>query len=223
VRSKWYLFGLLNLADLFLTVQLLRHSYGEVYESNPLANWWLTRYGWLGLVLFKLVVTLFTAGLLVVIACSRPRAGSRALLLACRILVPVVLYSGYLFCSLNLNTDAWSGKALREERAKGQRLVKRLHDLREYTALREQLSKDLLAGRCTLEEAVARLALTPRGQDPFWLKCLHAEYLGSSDQECRAADLITYTLSNLTNQVDKEQLASRLESSVTTAAQSGPY
>jgi hypothetical protein len=211
VRSKLYIFSLLNLADLFLTVQLLRQSNGEVYESNPLANWWLTHHGWMGLVLFKLVVVLSAAALFVVIACYRPRAGRRAILLACGILAAVVLYSGLLLCSLHLNTDKSLAQDLREAQAATQRCQKLLQDIREYAALRDQLSKELLAGRYTLKEASARLALTPRGQDPFWLKLLHAEYRGYSDQECRAADLLTYTLSNLTDEVDREQVARRLE------------
>jgi hypothetical protein len=210
VRAKLYLFSLLNLADLFLTLQLLHQSQGEVYESNPLANWWFTRHGWMGLVLFKFVVVLLTTGLLALLACYRPRVGSRVLLLACGLLACVVLYSSSLLCSLNLESDAWPGQVLQDARATRQRLEQRLHDLREYAVLREQLSQELLAGGCTLKEAAARLALAPRGQDSFWLQLLHAEYPGRSDQQCRAADLLTYTWSNLTDKAEREQLLRRL-------------
>lgn len=57
-----------------------------MYEANPLANWWLSRHGWLGMASFKAAVVLAVVGLTAVLARSRPRmAGS--------VLGLVVLYS----------------------------------------------------------------------------------------------------------------------------------
>ena len=50
---KQLLFILLSLVDLALTWWLLAHSYGQVYEANPVARWWLMRYGAAGLAGFK--------------------------------------------------------------------------------------------------------------------------------------------------------------------------
>ncbi len=93
---KLILFKALSLADLVLTWHLLQHGKGNVYESNPIANAWLSWYGWIGLVIFKLVAVFFVACLCVVISFYRPRAGGRVLIFACSILAMVILYS----CSL---------------------------------------------------------------------------------------------------------------------------
>src|SRR5215831_6550499 len=90
------LFGLLSLADLFLTLRLLAHS-GAVYESNPLARWWLARHGWLGLACFKAATVLVVVGLAGAITRRRPRAGGRVLGFACAALALVVCYSSVLY------------------------------------------------------------------------------------------------------------------------------
>jgi hypothetical protein len=95
--GKQLLFALLSVTDLFLTWWLLDHSDGEVYESNPVANWWLARHGWLGLVAFKAGGVLLVIGLVAFISRYRPRAGGRILGFACAILALVVLYSAFLW------------------------------------------------------------------------------------------------------------------------------
>ena len=40
-RRKLFLFVLLNVVDLVLTWCLVGRGNGEVYESNPIARWWL--------------------------------------------------------------------------------------------------------------------------------------------------------------------------------------
>src|SRR5262249_41553021 len=50
---KLLLFLLLSLTDLWLTWFLVQRSDGAVYEGNPVAAWWLSRYGLPGLALFK--------------------------------------------------------------------------------------------------------------------------------------------------------------------------
>ena len=52
-----------SLADLWLTWLLIEHGGGWVRESNPIANAWLSHFGWSGLAIFKLIVM----GLVVVI------------------------------------------------------------------------------------------------------------------------------------------------------------
>jgi hypothetical protein len=211
LRFLLSLFSLLNLADLFLTLQLLQHTHGEVYEWNPVANWWLACFGWIGLVFFKLTIVLFSTGLFLVIARSRPRAGSRALLLACTLLAIVVLYSGYLLCALSLDADRSKGNDLREAQATTRYVEQNLRTMWEHRTLRDELGRDLLSGRCSLKEAVDQLALTARGQDPTWLRILHHTYPGYSDRECQAADFLNHTLRNHTNGSFREELARRFE------------
>src|SRR5262249_58022686 len=65
-RYKFLLFCLLSVADLILTLQLLDHSNGRVYEGNPLASSWLECYGSFGLALYKgLSVLVFVSAVLV--------------------------------------------------------------------------------------------------------------------------------------------------------------
>src|SRR5437588_12828510 len=65
---KLYLFAVLSAADFVMTWWLLRHGDGVVYESNPVANWWLGRFGWTGLAGFKGAVALLALTLFSVIA-----------------------------------------------------------------------------------------------------------------------------------------------------------
>jgi hypothetical protein len=99
---KQVLFAVLSLADLFLTWRLVAATGGQIYESNPIANWWLTRLGWLGLGMFKLFMTVTVAGLTVVISRFRPQVGGRVLGFACAAVAVVVAYSCYLYGALEV-------------------------------------------------------------------------------------------------------------------------
>jgi hypothetical protein len=94
--TKLCLFLFLSLIDLFLTWRLLLQSHGQVYESNPIAEWWLSRYGWAGLVAFKMAMAVAVAVLTTAISLARPRTGGRVLAFACTALLLVVAYSCYV-------------------------------------------------------------------------------------------------------------------------------
>jgi hypothetical protein len=94
---KQLLFGLLSLADLGWTWQLLHHTGGRVYEANPVANACLATFGWGGLVVYKLLAVLLVSGLSMWISRIRPATGGRVLWFACCTMTAVVLYS----CSLS--------------------------------------------------------------------------------------------------------------------------
>ena len=68
--GKLSLFLFLSLTDLFLTWRLLLQSHGQVYESNPIADWWLSNYGWSGLAAFKIAMALSVAVLATATATS---------------------------------------------------------------------------------------------------------------------------------------------------------
>jgi hypothetical protein len=67
-----------------------------VYESNPIAAWWLASYGWGGLVAYKLAILMVVGGLVAGIARWRPRTGELILVFACGAQSTVVLYSLFL-------------------------------------------------------------------------------------------------------------------------------
>jgi hypothetical protein len=93
---KIALFVVLSMTDLYLTWRLLVDSHGKVYESNPVANWWLTSFGWPGLVCYKLFLVCFIVSVVLLISRFRPHSGGRFLGFACAVLTAVVLYSGSL-------------------------------------------------------------------------------------------------------------------------------
>src|SRR5437879_6238677 len=90
------IFGTLSFLDLALTYHLLQRGGGHVYESNPVANAWLSNYGWAGLALFKLLTMGLVIVVAVVLSARRPRAANSILTFACSTVALVVVYS----CSL---------------------------------------------------------------------------------------------------------------------------
>jgi hypothetical protein len=191
---KLLLFTLLSLSDLGLTLLLLRHGGGAVYESNPVAGWWLAAYGWVGLAAFKAGTVLVVAALAVVVSRSRPRAGGAVLGFGCSALALVVGYSCYLAnCGSalaegegmeDLATLLQSQASIEVELSKGL----------EYRALLDRLTADLVAGRCCLAEATTQLAGAARARDPNWLHRLREEYGARSDKEGLAGNLIVQSL-----------------------------
>jgi DNA-directed RNA polymerase specialized sigma24 family protein len=103
---KQLLFLIVSLADLALTCWLLRHSDGQIYEANPIARWWLVRFGAAGLACFKGAVVLLVLTLADFIARRRPRAAGRILVFGCVSTVLVVVYSAALCPAASRETIA---------------------------------------------------------------------------------------------------------------------
>jgi hypothetical protein len=97
---RMLLFVALSFADLYLTRELLVRGHGQVYESNPIAEAWLSRYGLDGLVFFKMGALSVVAGVAVFLSTYRPRAGRWLLNFACLIVGSVALYSCLLMSRL---------------------------------------------------------------------------------------------------------------------------
>jgi hypothetical protein len=91
--AKLALFGVLSALDLALTYNLLKNGNGRIYEGNPIANAWLTSYGWGGLTTYKVLSVVGFVGATVCVTARRPRVGQHVLTVACSILGVVVLYS----------------------------------------------------------------------------------------------------------------------------------
>jgi hypothetical protein len=94
--KKLTFFSLLSFADLFLTYQLVQKTGGGVYESNPIANAWLSSYGWVGLVVFKVIAMSVLMCAAMLLALHRPHVAGEVLVFACFAVGGVVLYSGVL-------------------------------------------------------------------------------------------------------------------------------
>ena len=87
------LFATLSLLDLVLTYKVVHAGGGYVYESNPIANEWLVRFGWAGLAFFKVLAMSIALFSVVLVSVYRPRTGSRLLNFACLAVLVVVVYS----------------------------------------------------------------------------------------------------------------------------------
>ncbi|HYT94516.1 MAG TPA: DUF5658 family protein [Gemmataceae bacterium] len=87
------LFVLLSAADLALTCYLLGQSNGQFYEANWLAGSVLTRFGFAGLAVFKVLMVVFVSTLVGIIAARRPSAARRVASFACLAVGIVVVYS----------------------------------------------------------------------------------------------------------------------------------
>jgi Domain of unknown function (DUF5658) len=90
------LFSILSGCDLIFTWLLLQWPNGKFQESNPIADAWLNRYGWSGLIAYKALaaVTFVIASLY--IGHSQPRKADRLITTGCLLLAGVLAYSYYL-------------------------------------------------------------------------------------------------------------------------------
>jgi hypothetical protein len=83
--------------DLFLSWRLIGADGQYLFEINPIASWWLERFGWVGMAAFKFSVTLLVVGLIAIIVWRRPRTGELVLVFAIGAQSAVVAYSVFLF------------------------------------------------------------------------------------------------------------------------------
>jgi hypothetical protein len=208
---KLALFALLSVADLFMTWQLVQAGDGNVYESNPIANAWLASFGWTGLAMFKGLAMVMVAGAALYVSLYRPKTGGRILTFACSATAMVVLYSCYL-CLHPEPLNAASAEEAFAAEQKGRILDKEMSRQKQYHALLAQLSKDLMAHRLTLHDAVARLAESDKARNPQWMAVLHRTYPGRSDAECLAIHLISHALTTAPHDLTvRQSLASQFE------------
>jgi hypothetical protein len=195
--GKVSLFALLSLADLYLTWLLLAHGQGRIYESNPLARWWLEQYGWLGLAAFKLSATLLVVGLAVTISAHRPRTGGWVLTFACSILALVILYSSSLAGFIARPSSLPEEADLVRQSERDRFLDQRIQEITEYNKVSIQVRDRWLAEHCTVTEAVERLARTANAQNTGWLRVMRGHYPDCTTEQCLAANLLDHALALL--------------------------
>ena len=90
------LFSILSFCDLFLTWLLLQCPNGRFQEGNPLAAAWLSRYGWSGLIVYKVLMAVTFMGASLYVCHSQPRKGDRLVNTGCLLIGAVLAYSYYL-------------------------------------------------------------------------------------------------------------------------------
>ena len=194
------LFVVLSLADLLLTGYLLNksqviHKSNEViYEGNPIANAWLLRFGWRGLVIFKALAMWVVGGVALYVSSYRPRLGAFVLVFAC------LVVSAVLFYSYSLTRSKAAALGL-DPHSLFVNEVERKDDI--YRAERRRVKNELISGNYTLHEAMRQLLETEQPHSPTWLAKAHERNPGCTDEECVAAEQIELTLNALQNDVPR--------------------
>jgi hypothetical protein len=185
---KQLLFTAMSLADLFLTCFLLRESGGRVYEGNPVADWWLNAWGWVGLACFKVFAVLLVVGLSAAVSVRRPALGGKVLIFGCTVLTGVLLYSCALVGEVQAN------RRYHQVMARARWLERAHESQKRFNAIIEALGNDLLRRRRTLAEAVGALARTEKARDQVFLNLLRDRNPACSDLGLLAVSLIENTL-----------------------------
>ena len=179
------LFVVLSLADLALTRFLLERQGGGAYEWNPIASWWLTRFGWAGLAGFKLGIVLLVAALTLVVSRRRPCAAERLLGFACAALLAVIVYS------IQLVPGVYAAEHDAEQvEAQAQLLERQRARANTFTNLTSELGNDLVCRRRSLGEAVEILSASAQVRDPKWLRIMTGVHPGYQERELVAVRLI---------------------------------
>jgi len=186
----YVLFVVLGLVDLGVTWSLVHSSGGHVYESNPVAQWCLGRWGWTGLVGFKLGLILVATTAFALVARSRPRAAAAALTFSCAATFAVIVYSCTLFGSIPGRARDFPYRDEATLEAEGRSFDEQLRQGNLYRLVLEEAAGEFLLGRSTLEAGVARLTATPKGRSPAWLAKLREVYPGLCDSECLMASIL---------------------------------
>jgi hypothetical protein len=153
------LFGLLGMTDLVLTWWLLRRPAGEFYEANPVAHWWLARYGWVGLAALKASSILLVAVLTALIARRQRHVAAGLLAFGCALTGGVVLYS------VVLTLTGPHGEGF-QEAERSERLQRDLHRAQTFLVALKRAGSDVAAGRSTLDEAAQRMATLKEAREP---------------------------------------------------------
>ena len=102
-ESATTLFILVSALDVFMTYLMV--TQGRFVESNPVAAFFLHRWGLKGLIYFKFAVTAFVCVLTQVIGSKRPETAKRVLQLSTVIVSAVVCYSVWLVLQHGLFAD----------------------------------------------------------------------------------------------------------------------
>jgi hypothetical protein len=182
---KLLLFVALALTDLCLTWLLLEQPGGGAYEWNPVASWWLARFGWGGLALFKLSIIGMIGMLARAVSRYRPRVADRLLTFACAAHLAVIGYSSLLVPRVMAAAEQTA-----ETQARQQQVQRNCRQFGAYRSLLSELGKDLAGRRRSLAEAVDILSSAEWVHHPEWQRWIALRYPTAAKKELLAALLI---------------------------------
>ncbi|MCI0376353.1 MAG: DUF5658 family protein [Gemmataceae bacterium] len=208
-HPRLLLFALLSLLDLTLTWWLLEHSGRIVYEANPIARWWLSELGWLGLAAFKTGIVLVVITLTLVISRKRPQLAARIQVFGCVVLAVVVCYSAVL--GGTAKTESASDQEIDDYlEAFNQKARDRFKQSRVLAAQMESWVEELIAGKATLAEVVERIEYSNWTRHPGLLHGLLQKHPRSSLQETLACVVMHWAELALDNEAVRDDVVSRL-------------
>lgn len=208
--SFWFkLFVALSLADLGLTSWLLSAHPEWVVESNPVADWWLARFGLMGLVFIKAASVSLLAGVLYWLARLRPNLSRGVMAVGCLILLGVVGYSISLAKFLDHNTQRIQAIVQQE-----QKLDQTMAKMIAYNKAVDQVYRNLQTNQTTLKQAVESLMQTEHVQkNVLWANQLKYTYESDSLAVSMAKSLMMHFQVNISpeNQKVLQRLEEQLE------------
>jgi hypothetical protein len=163
------LFATLSLLDLALTYKVVRSGGGYVYESNPIANEWLTRFGWTGLAFFKILAMSIAVFSVALISLYRPRTGSVLLNFACLAVSGVVVYSFSLSNVIGNSLEEQYPLRVDNNHPRGRPVSKaEAPDVRGDAGSDASTNRECLArGGCGDESTLAHQSFQPRQPSPI--------------------------------------------------------
>ena len=100
LESETTIFILVNVLDFVMTWWMLLHremGFGNFYESNPVARFFLDHWGVRGLLYFKMAVVAFVCVIAQIVATKREASGRFLLIVGTIVVSAVVIYSLRLF------------------------------------------------------------------------------------------------------------------------------
>jgi hypothetical protein len=181
----------LSLCDLALTWWLLERSGRAVAEGNPVADWWLSRYGWFGLACFKAALVFIVVLLTGIIARQRPRAAGKVLAFACAVLTAVVIHGAVLGQTAPTSAESSEdiNRGLEDMNVHTRRVTA---GTKPYSEFLERMVDRLAGGESTLAEAVERLMTWDRNRDPVRQRTLMSVFGGRSMEEALARQMLSF-------------------------------
>ena len=96
LETETCFFILANAMDVFMTYILLQQG-PEFQESNQIANFFLSKYGFKGMIYFKFALVAFVTVVAQIIARTKPRTARILLNTGTAIVGAVVVYGAYLW------------------------------------------------------------------------------------------------------------------------------
>jgi len=96
LETETCFFILVNALDVFVTYILLSQG-PEFRESNQIANFFLARFGFAGMIYFKFALVAFVTVLAQIIARTNPKTAKKLLVAGTVVVSAVVIYSSFLW------------------------------------------------------------------------------------------------------------------------------